>query len=78
MSMEISSAGLRKPCREIYPCPTFLRLAAELGVPVSFASDAHGIEEVGHAFPQLANYARAFGISESVWFEHGQMRREAF
>lgn len=78
MSMEISSAGLRKPCREIYPCPTFMRLAAELDVPVSFASDAHGIEEVAYAFPQLANYARAFGITESVWFVRGRMQREAF
>ena len=39
--MEISSAGLRKPCNEIYPHPAIMRLASDLGVKISFGSDAH-------------------------------------
>lgn len=78
MGMEISSAGLRKPCREIYPCPTIMRMARELDVPVSFASDAHNCADVGHAFAQLANYARAFGFERHVCFERGQMQSRAF
>ncbi|WP_297216265.1 histidinol-phosphatase [uncultured Desulfovibrio sp.] len=78
MAMEISSAGLRKPCREIYPCPTIMRLAAELELPVTFASDAHSVDDMAYAFPQLANYARAFGFQESVWFDNGTMHRQAF
>ena len=39
--MEISSAGLRKPCNEIYPHPAIMKLASELGVKISFGSDAH-------------------------------------
>ena len=62
MSMEISSAGLRKPCKEIYPGPEIMRLAAELRVPVVFGSDAHQAAEMGFAFDELARYAASFGI----------------
>lgn len=77
MAMEISSAGLRKPCREIYPAPLFMRLARELDVPVSFASDAHTTDDVAFGFPRLLTYARAFGFTESVSFCKGEMRRHA-
>ncbi len=68
MSMEVSSAGLRKPCREVYPCPLFMRMASELELPVTFASDCHSTSDVAFGFPLLANYARAFGYSSSVIF----------
>lgn len=72
MSLEISSAGLRKPCREIYPAPPIMALAAELNLDVSFASDAHASEDVAYGFARLANYARTFGFTESVYFERGR------
>jgi len=62
MSMEISSAGLRKPCKEIYPGPEIMRLAADVQVPVVFGSDAHQAAEMGFAFNELARYAASFGI----------------
>ena len=68
MAMEISSAGLRKPCAEIYPGPVIMRLAADLRVPVSFASDAHAVDQVAYAFPQLAAYADSFGYASSLVF----------
>lgn len=71
MAMEISSAGIRKPCREIYPCAAIMRLASEVGVRISFASDAHTTEDVAGAFPRLASYARAFGFTQSVLFDRG-------
>lgn len=71
MAMEISSAGLRKPCREIYPCPAIMRMAAEEGVRVSFASDAHSTEDVAYGFPTLESYARAFGYTAASWFADG-------
>ena len=72
MGMEISSAGLRKACREIYPAPPIMVMAAELGLPVSFASDAHGTEDVGYGFARLASYARAFGFQEYAVFDRGR------
>lgn len=74
MAMEISSAGIRKPCREIYPCATIMRMAADFGLDVYLASDAHNVNDVAHAFPRLANYARAFGFDHTVLFDRG--RRE--
>ncbi|MDR0238917.1 MAG: histidinol-phosphatase, partial [Deltaproteobacteria bacterium] len=63
MSMEISSAGLRKACREIYPGPEIMRLAADLRVPIVFGSDAHQPSDMGFAFDELARYAASFGIT---------------
>ncbi|MDR2573526.1 MAG: histidinol-phosphatase [Desulfovibrio sp.] len=78
MSMEISSAGLRKPCAEIYPAPQIMTMAAELELPVSFASDAHRGEDVAGDFLRLAAYARSFGFSRHVFFEKGRMRKLDF
>ena len=47
-------------------------MAASMGLPVSFASDAHGTEDVGYGFPRLASYARAFGFSEYTIFDRGR------
>lgn len=78
MSMEISSAGLRKACREIYPAAPIMALAAELNLPVSFASDAHGTDDVGYAFARLASYARTFGFREHTVFVKGRMTARPF
>ncbi|MBQ9105545.1 MAG: histidinol-phosphatase [Mailhella sp.] len=68
MAMEISSAGLRKPCREIYPGPRILSIARELGLPITFASDSHATEQVAWNFDELARYAAAEGWTESLVF----------
>jgi histidinol-phosphatase (PHP family) len=47
VAFEVNTAGLRKPCGELYPAPGFLRAAARLGVPVTCGSDAHRPDEVG-------------------------------
>ncbi len=68
MAMEISSAGLRKPCKEIYPGPVVMETARELNVPITFASDAHHHGHVAYAFDRLADYAKDYGYTESVYF----------
>jgi histidinol-phosphatase (PHP family) len=68
MAMEVSSAGLRKPCKEIYPCPLIMKMAAELALPISFGSDAHCAETPAFAFDELARYAHSFGYRESRIF----------
>ena len=68
--MEISSAGLRKPCNEIYPHPAIMRLASDLGVKISFGSDAHCPNTPAYAFDQLEAYARSYGYTSSVIFEN--------
>lgn len=78
MAMEISSAGLRKICKEIYPCPAIMRHAADLKLSVSFGSDAHAARDVGYAFDTLEAYARSFGFSRGSWFCKGQRHEYAF
>ena len=74
VAMEISSAGLRKPCHEIYPGPRIMRLAADLGLAITFGSDAHSTEQVAQAFDQLAAYAHSFGYTHSRVFTKGESR----
>ncbi|WP_297671181.1 histidinol-phosphatase HisJ family protein [uncultured Desulfovibrio sp.] len=61
VAMEVSSAGLRKPFAEPYPGPALMRLAADLGLVVSFGSDAHSTSDTVSRFDELAAYAASFG-----------------
>ncbi len=78
MAMEVSSAGLRKLCAEIYPGPFFMETARDLRLPISFGSDAHSTASVGYAFNVLETYARTYGYSQSVFFERRTMQVRAF
>lgn len=46
MAAEVSSAGWRKPVDEAYPAPPLLTRFRKAGVPVTTASDAHGLPDV--------------------------------
>ncbi len=74
VAIEISSAGLRKPCREIYPSESFLRLAREFKVPITFGSDAHIPQDVGIDFDKAVVLARQCGYDKLCRFT--QRRRE--
>jgi histidinol-phosphatase (PHP family) len=67
-AIEISTAGLRKPCKEIYPALDFLKLACSLGVPITFGSDAHVPDDVGRDFVKAIALARAAGYSHFCRF----------
>jgi len=69
VAMEVSSAGLRKPCKEIYPGRLIMQLARQANVSISFGSDAHCVNTPGYAFVELASYAARHGFSESVVFK---------
>lgn len=72
MAMEISSAGLRKACKEIYPCPEIMEMAQKLDLNVSLASDAHNTRDVAASFNELASYARNFGFNRQSVYRNGQ------
>jgi histidinol-phosphatase (PHP family) len=71
---EISTAGLRKAAREIYPGPSLLERCCARGVPVVLSSDAHEPEHVGFAFDQAVEAALAAGYTEVQEFK-GRDRR---
>lgn len=78
MALEVSSAALRKGLGEPYPAPPIMALAVELGLPISFASDAHAAGDVAWGFGELAAYAHRFGYTESVWFQQKSMISRPF
>ncbi len=78
MALEISSAGLRKMCKEIYPCKEIMNLAADLQLPITFASDAHQVEDVAGDFVTLEAYARSYGYKNSVWYCQNKMYQREF
>jgi histidinol-phosphatase (PHP family) len=66
VAIEVSSAGLRKPCAEIYPgdrapCGVLKRA----GVPATTSSDAHSPDEVGSGLglDAVMRGARPCGVS---------------
>ncbi|MBI5383894.1 MAG: histidinol-phosphatase HisJ family protein [Verrucomicrobia bacterium] len=73
-AIELNTAGLRKDCKEIYPNPQLLGLAARKGVPITFGSDAHAPAEVGLNFTEAVELARQVGYSQRCRFV--QRRRE--
>jgi len=68
LAMEINTGGLRKDCREIYPSSRIVQLAAQMGVPITFGSDAHATTEVGMNFAEAVQLARSAGYTHSRQF----------
>jgi histidinol-phosphatase (PHP family) len=68
VAIEVSSAGLRKPCKEIYPSEQFLRIAHGLNVPITLGSDAHVPHDVGADFGKAMALARACGYDKLCRF----------
>ena len=65
---KMNTAGLRKDCREIYPSPRIVQMAARLGVPITFASDAHAPNEVGMNFAEAIQLTRGVGYTHCLRF----------
>jgi len=68
VAIELNTAGLRKDCREIYPSPAILRMAAQENVPITFGSDAHAPEEVGLNLAEAVQLARGAGYTSWLRF----------
>jgi len=71
-AIELNTAGLRKDCREIYPCPELLQLARQKNIPITFGSDAHAPGEVGMNFAEAMTLARSTGYTETCRFKRRQ------
>ncbi len=72
--VELNTAGLRKPCAEIYPHPDLLRAYATASVPITLGSDAHAPDEVAADFESAVDLLRSVGYTEFMTF--GQRRRQ--
>jgi histidinol-phosphatase (PHP family) len=70
--VEVNSAGLRKPVKEIYPHPDLLRAFCRAGVPVTLGSDAHAPGEVAADFGSTLNLLQTVGYTSYLRFDHRQ------
>jgi histidinol-phosphatase (PHP family) len=77
LAIELSTAGWRKPVKELYPSDEIIRLAAKKGIRFTTASDAHSHVQLAENYDRLAAVLEQFGIREICVFERheGQLRR---
>lgn len=76
IAVEVSTAGLRKRARELYPSQAFLEMCVEVGAPVALSSDAHRPEDVGADYDQALELLDRVGIGELCVFERRARRLE--
>lgn len=76
IAVEVSTAGLRKPVREIYPARAFLEMALEAGAVVALSSDAHRPEDVGADYDRALEFLEGLGVGELCVFERRARRLE--
>ncbi len=72
--LEVNTAGLRKPCAEIYPARPILARCFELGIPITLGSDAHTPAEVGSDLARAREFALSVGYRKVGTF----FRRRCF
>jgi histidinol-phosphatase (PHP family) len=68
LAIEASTAGWRKAVKEQYPHEAILRLAKELSIPVTTASDAHSHFQVAEDYERLEPLLDRAGITEAARF----------
>jgi histidinol-phosphatase (PHP family) len=78
MVLELNTAGLRKPIAEIYPSPQLLKEAYALGIPITFASDAHSVEQVGFGYDKVVSLAKEAGYTKAVTFKQRERQLITF
>ncbi len=70
LSLEISTAGWRKPVGEIYPEKKIILRARALGIPFTTASDAHSHVQLGDNYERLGTLLDECGITEVAVYEN--------
>jgi histidinol-phosphatase (PHP family) len=72
MAVEVSSQGLLRAVKEIYPAPEFLRMFNAAGVPITLGSDAHVPDESAIYYDTVVAEARRAGYTEFLRFDARQ------
>jgi histidinol-phosphatase (PHP family) len=73
IAVEINTAGLRKPVKEIYPSADIVELLFSLNVPVTLGSDSHNPDEVACEFDTAVAMLKKAGYRKISGF--GKRRR---
>jgi histidinol-phosphatase (PHP family) len=76
VAVEVSTAGLRKPVKEIYPARELLDMCLQAGRPVALSSDAHTPDQIGYAYESAIEYLREAGVGAIATFTAGRRSEE--
>lgn len=76
ISVEVSTAGLRKPVAEIYPDPSFLDMCLASGLPVALSSDAHRPSDLGFGYADALALLGDRGVDTVAVFSKRRRRLE--
>jgi histidinol-phosphatase (PHP family) len=69
MAVEINTSGIRK-VEEAFPSPHFTQKLHQAGVPLTYGSDAHSVNEVGHGWEHVRMMLEDLGVKELVVFHN--------
>lgn len=73
-SIEVNTAGWRKPIGEQYPHVILLREAVRLGVTITISSDAHSYAQVAEGYDRLPEVLEAAAVREIALYERHDKR----
>jgi histidinol-phosphatase (PHP family) len=76
IAVEVSTAGLRKPVKELYPAAAFLEMCVDAGAPIALSSDAHRPQDIGADYDSAQELLQGLGIGELCVFERRRRRLE--
>jgi len=68
LTVEVNTAGLRKPCAELYPSQEILKRCYDLNIPVTLGSDAHTDGDVGRDFARAYELLYRIGYRKIAVF----------
>ncbi len=72
MAVEINTAGLRKPVKELYPSDELFEMIIDEGIDITLSSDAHSPEQVGFGYEVALEKLKKFSVNKLVYFEKKQ------
>ena len=74
LTVEMSTAGWRKPVDELYPQDEIIKLVKEFNIPITTASDAHAAKDLGHSYDRLYEVLKGFGFTQVAVFDNHKMK----
>ena len=75
MTIEINTAGLRKPVKELYPSDELLEMILDENIDLTLSSDAHSKEQVGFAYDETIKKLKDLGVNELIYYENKEKRK---
>jgi histidinol-phosphatase (PHP family) len=69
IAIELNAAGIYAPAKEMYPSVRILERAKELGIPITFGSDAHHPDKVGQKGAEAQTMLKNVGYTQLATFE---------